>query len=184
MKKLTALFIVFMVAFSLNTSAQIRVGGQVGLAVPMGNLGDVASMGFGFNGLFVYQLQPQIELTGLIGYTTFGAKEEVEGFDYSLSTIPLLAGIRYSFSEEGVNPFRPYVGAELGLQFQSITTEFNYFGFSGEESVSNTEFGFAPQVGMYYALTPAIDLDANLKLNIISDSNYLGINAGILYRLP
>lgn len=187
MKRLTALLVVFMVVLSLSTSAQIRVGGQAGLAVPMGDFGDLVGMGFGFHGLFVYQLQPQLELTGLLGYTTFGSKDEAIYADYSISTIPLLAGVRYSFSEQGVNPFRPYVGAELGLQFQSVSYEVDFGGFFGgrqEYSASNTEFCFAPQAGFYYELSPAIDLDVNLKLNIISDSNYLGVNAGILYQLP
>lgn len=188
MKRLTALLVVFMVALSLNTSAQIRIGGQAGLAVPMGDFGDLVGMGFGFHGLFVYQLQPQLELTGLLGYTTFGSKDNTVYGDYSFSTIPLLAGVRYAFSEQGVNPFRPYVGAELGLHFQSISYKVDWGGWFGEGeqeySASGTEFGFAPQAGFYYEMSPAIDLDVNLKLNIISDSNYLGVNAGILYRLP
>lgn len=186
MKRFTTLLVVMMVALSLNTSAQIRIGGQVGVALPMGNLGDVVSTGFGFHGLFVYQLQPQLELTGLIGYTTFGSKTTDIYGDYSFSMVPVLAGIRYSFSPEGENPFRPYVGAELGLIFSTVSykTDFGFFGGSQEFSASSTDFCFAPQVGMYYALSPAIDLDANLKFNVISDANYIGINAGILYRLP
>lgn len=180
-------FLLIIVALlSVNSSAQthpMRVGGQVGLGLPLGNLSDAYSAGFSINGLFIYNLQNQLDLTGNLGYMRLGSK--VSGLDASFSTVPLLAGIRYSFA--GSSAFTPYVGAELGLFFSSTTVSYD-FGFFGTQTAtaSSTDFGFIPQAGFTYPLSPALTLDANLKFNIITgggSETILGINAGVTYGL-
>lgn len=191
MKKLVSvLFIVLALGVSLNaqTSGQMRIGGQVGIAIPMGgDISDAYSTGFNINGLFIYHLQPQIDLTGHIGYMRLGAKES--GVDAHFSTVPFLVGARYNFPTS--SSFAPYAGAELGLFFSSssatISYDFGYFG-SGSQTVSasSTDFGFVPAAGFTYPLTPSLLLDVNAKFNIIAASGagtIFGINAGVTYGL-
>jgi outer membrane protein W len=183
--------LVLMLALSVSENQaqnKMSAGAQVGLAVPMGGLGDNHSVGFGFNGIFIYDLQPQIQLTGSIGYTSFGAKGDLpSGYDYSFSTVPFLVGARYYFIKSP-STINPYVGAEIGLFFSSASVtvpSFSYGGLfsygGGETSVSSTDFGFVPAVGLQLPLSPKLNLDANLKVNLVSDATYLGINAGVVY---
>ena len=60
------------------------------------------------------------KLPGLLGYTSFGSKNTSQFNDYSFSSVPLLFGARYSFAVPEEKMITPYVGAELGFQFQSF----------------------------------------------------------------
>lgn len=185
MKKLfTILVLAMLFAPVVNSNAQnMRGGVQVSLAMPMGTFGDVHATGFGAMGTFYYGLNPQIDLTGTIGFLTFGAASDIpEGFDYSLNFIPVVVGGRYNFVTSG--EFKPYAGAELGLHFgsASVTVDMGPFGkIDTDESTS--DFSFAPLAGFYYNIGPKLQLDVNVKMNIISDANYLGINAGVAFGL-
>jgi hypothetical protein len=185
MKKMVSCLVLFTVlAFAGYTSAQ-KMGAevQIGVGLPMGDFGDVFKTGFGGQGTFLYSLNPEITLTGAIGYYTFTNKDYS---DLTFSTVPVLVGGRYIFSKGSISP---YAGAELGLHFSSvkvnipkIETPFGSYG-GGSESESSTNFGFSPMVGFMMPLSPALNLDVNLKYNIVSTSgaasNFLGINAGV-----
>lgn len=176
------LFVALFSLLSLSVFAQ-KVSVQAGLAFPMGDFGDAAGTGFGISGTYEYFLEKGMSLTGSIGYYSFGAKEDIPGFDYSLSNIPIMVGGRYYL---GKGEFVPYVGAEVGLNMISTTITMSFFGSPVEVDASSTEFGVNPYVGCKYAISPKLMLDANLKYNVImSDpsTTYLGINVGVQFGL-
>lgn len=185
MRKISSvLIIVLVIAFSGIVNAQkMGAGVQVGVGLPMGDFGDACKTGFGGSGTFLYSLNPELSLTGSIGYYTFTYKN---WSDASFSTVPVLVGARYAL---GKGSFAPYIGAELGFHFCSYQTKAStsqVMGITYEMpslSGNSTDFGFAPIIGFLMPISPKVNLDVNLKYNIIStsgsSSSFLGINAGV-----
>ncbi|MEN8192965.1 MAG: outer membrane beta-barrel protein, partial [Bacteroidota bacterium] len=125
--------------------------------------GEGLNTGFGINGTFFYGINKNIDLTGTLGYISFGT--EYDGL--SFSSIPLLFGGRYSFDVEGT--ITPYAAAELGFQFISSSVEINY-GFGSETvSASETEFGIGIGGGAYFQVNENIVIDGNLQFNTMGD---------------
>lgn len=186
MKKFQSLFalLILLALFTGVVSAQSRMGlsVQAGAFLPTGDFSDGAGTGFGGTATLFYDVSPMFQLTGSAGYATWGPKESLpSGYDYSLSTVPVLVGGRYSFGKDN---FMPYLLAELGVHFLSSTVEDPFFG---KRTDSSTKFGFAPGVGFVYKFNPKVGLDVNVKYDLIStegsSTTYLGINAGVLFAL-
>lgn len=101
------------------------------------------------------------------GYHQFAGK----GTTADLDVIPLNLAFKYNFSLTGI---QPYVGGEAGL-------------FLLDNGSSSSKFGIAPRLGVRIPLSRGIDLDLNLKYNVIfnDDSNftYVGTNGGFAYIL-
>jgi len=136
--------------------------------------------GFGINGTFFYGIDKNIDLTGTLGYITWG----YSGIDASFSSIPFLVGGRYSFAVEGT--ITPYAAAELGFHFTSASFTIPDYGFGyggGTTSVSSTEFGIGFGGGAYFQVSKSITIDGNLQFNIIGSSNYFAIRAGAVFEI-
>lgn len=170
---LAALILSATVIFANNP---MRVGGEVGIQLPMGDFGDGYSTGFGLSGIFQYEMNPNLIVGGTIGYQSWGGKSD----GYSASNIPLLGIINYKLNESGLIPF---IGAEAGLNFLSVS--YDIFGFTG--SSSETYFGINILGGIEQRLNENLSWRINAKYNIIlssgSSTTYLGINAGVMYHL-
>ncbi len=199
------LFAVLFVALfvgSSNAQSKMALGVQGGIAIPMGDFGDAVDLGFGGQGNFAYTVSPNLQVTGSVGYLTWSYKTDSDIASGSFSTVPVLAGIRYSFPAKG---FAPYVMAQLGVHFWSSSFEIDLdplydgmFKTSGTNSVNatqatyefsdnGTEFGFGVGAGFLLPLSPKLDLDVNATYNSIltegSSTNYIGIMAGVLVAL-
>lgn len=191
MKKIVlSLIVVFLfVAFTNNSRAQdMKVGAQIGVALPLGDFGDVASTGFGGLGTFHYVLKPNITLTGALGYYYFGSDKDISNAlgsygDYSYSIIPLVAGIRYHLGKKA-DEFNPYIGGEIGLYFVSFSYKANlpYWG-TQEYSDSETKFGLSPMAGFTYNLQKNLVLDVNAKFSVVEDLNHFVVNVGLIFNL-
>ncbi len=184
MKKILTLFVaVFMLLSITEMNAQKRMtkpiylGAETGLSVPMGDFGDVANMGFLFQGFVNFFVAPNISLNGSLGYYTWGFDTDV--YDGSFYNIPLMFGAHYEIPLEG---FTPYFGAELGLNFVgSSDVEIN--GFKVSSGDSETRFGFAPFFGAFFPVAPNIDLKGRMKFNIIEDANNFAIIFGARFKV-
>ncbi len=179
---IVVLFSVFFFSSLIIAQGKMGLSVQGGIAIPTGDFGDAAGMGFGGSTTFMYEVSPMLHITGSIGYSTWGPKEDLPaGFDYSFSSIPVLVGARYVL---GKGNFLPYISAELGMHFLSSTVKSPFFG---DQSDSEAKFGFAPGAGFFFAFNPKTMLDVSLKYNIIttegSSTSYLGINAGVAFAL-
>ncbi|MBX3043455.1 MAG: outer membrane beta-barrel protein [Candidatus Kapabacteria bacterium] len=153
----------------------MRIGGEVGLQLPVGDFGNAANAGFGISGIFQYYLQPQLIIGGTIGYQSWGT--DADGF--SFSNIPIMALLNYQFNTEGLIPF---VGAELGFNSFGATVKF----FGETMSNSNLEFGLNILGGIEQRINEKLSWRANAKYNIIfsdGSASYLGVNAGVMYNL-
>ncbi len=188
MRYIPKIVILALILFSVNSFAQIherepqmRLSLQLGVEAPTGDFANQASTGFGLSGTFEYWQNSPLAFTGSIGYNHFGAAGDLPSdWDYSLSDIPILLGIRYYLAR---GEFHPYLGAELGLHILTASRT----RVEGNQTISvdetNSKFGLDPLVGFRYHLSQTTDLDFNLKYNIIStdggNTNFLGVNGGV-----
>lgn len=175
-------FVIFsIIVLNVSVNAQThqanwesKIGGNLGILIPFGNLGDAVNTGFGFVGTYQYKVETDFNLTGSLGYYYFGGKAA----GISVTSIPLLVGCQIEFKGKKV---KPYVGADLGLYFSSAKSE------NGNSSGSRTQFGIAGKVGIEYPINKELNFDGHLKLNYIFDtpdnSFFLGLFVGVNYIL-
>jgi opacity protein-like surface antigen len=158
---------------------QMSLGINGEVALPMGTFGDVSGVGFGGTALFGYQIDPNITLTGRVGYLSFSEKED--GFP-TYSVMPILVGGRYYFMPEGED-MRMYGAAELGLY--NVAWKWSFMGMDFDDS--EMKFGFAPAVGAQFKVGDNMNLDAHLNYSYISTEgdaiNWLGIGIGLEFGL-
>lgn len=122
------------------------VGVDGGLVLPLGDWSNVSGLGFGALGRFELALDPQLSVTGRVGYIT-----HLEANDsYKTSELPILAGLRYGLSGE---PDGLYVAGEAGLvnfTFRQPVAA-GVFGTTVSEgekkSTSELKFGLAAGAG-------------------------------------
>ena len=185
MKKITAILFaaVLFTGVAFSQTPEMRIGGALNIALPVGTFGDIAGTGVGVTGQFELKFLPNLTGTGTIGYIKWAGKD-FGGYSYSISGVPILVGAKYYLVP--MVPF--YALANLGLTIISTSTDVpsvNVFGYSfggGSVSASSSEFTFAIGAG-YEIPLPSFIIDVNAAFNIISNSNYLGVKAGVLLPL-
>jgi len=155
MKKVLLVMALF-VATTMATFAQEGTFGlSVGVegALPVGDWSDGFGVGIGgsLKGLYGVGNAGQVTLT--TGYDRFGAKENDEDVDVSLSMIPILAGYRHNFSSLYLEP-------QLGVSIVKTKADAGEFG---DFSASSTEFTWA--IGGGYVVGP---IDLGLRYQSIS----------------
>jgi len=180
MRKLV-LLAVFAVGCVFTSNAQFKIGANLNVGIPTGDMSDVVGVGFGGTVNGMYDLSKSFAVGVQTGYTSFAEKDNN---GVTISVIPITAVGKYYFC--GSN-FKPYVSTDLG--WYSVKTKFDASNYGYNVSASNTEtdFGFAPSVGFEYSLSKKLSLDANVKYTDIftsgSSTTYLGINVGLVIKL-
>lgn len=167
-----ALAAVLMLSLSAPAEAQTpnwdhQVYFNAGPQFPTGDFGDGFKTGLAIDAGYYYRASSNFFVGLMGGYHQFA----VDGTDGQLNLIPIHAGLKYNFSLTGI---QPYVGVEGGP----------YFVSNGD---SDTRFGVAPRIGLRVPLSRGIDLDLNLKYNVVfddpSNTTYVGANGGFAYIL-
>ena len=184
MKKLLVI-LVAMVLVSSFASAQsvwgqgkMSAGVGVELGLPTGDWGDWVGTGFGGFGLFQYGLNPDVLLTGQIGYTSWGKKNDIT----SGSDLAILVGGKYNLSKQVTPGF--YAMAQVGIYSATAKAEYpstTVFGYTyGGGSVSSTESKFVIAPGVGYQVG---QVDASVKYVINGDVGNLAINVAYIFPL-
>ncbi|MDO9068690.1 MAG: outer membrane beta-barrel protein [Deltaproteobacteria bacterium] len=196
MKKLLLVLLAVLAATSMSFAQKgaMKIGGDLGILLPMGDNADFYSMGFGICPTFDYMMNEKMAITGTIGYVSWGAKEEIAGVEYSISDIPLKAGFKYYFSG---NKLKPYGLGELGFHMMSFNIEGTYTEYdpwSGtwisvpvDMSTSETYLGFAFGGGFEYPMNEKMSLNVLGQYeSIMSEGdafNNLVIKAGLKFGM-
>jgi len=194
MKKLMtiALLIVLIAGFTSGVQAQISVGVNAGVAMPVGSFGQANNMGFGGSGMAAYSLNDNISIGFNMGFYAFKGIDFPAGSEPSTRIVPLFADFKYFLNTES---FMPYVGTGLGLYLVSsnYTTLAVPAKTAGgvvlepatpkeEHSTSEKKFGVSPTIG--FLLGDELKFSASVTYHItFSDYSYIGINFGIIYPL-
>src|SRR5689334_6505370 len=134
-KTIVTLVALFFVTVGSFAQGRFSVGAE--LALPQGDLGDVAGTGFGGSVRYESPINENLSWMGTVGFLTFGEKDDS---GVKVSMIPVLAGVKYYFTES-FGGF--YAGAELGLSFNKVTVD------AVDYDESSSDFGFAPQIGYH-----------------------------------
>ena len=190
MKKM-ALVLVALVALGSLSFAQkgaMSIGGDVGLFMPTGDMGDLLSMGFGICPTFQYGMNEKLAITGTVGYVMWGAKEEILGLETSFTDMPIKAGAKYYFGE---GKMKPYGLGEFGFHMLKAnvkgTIDMGWLGtYEVDESVSSTEIGISFGAGFEMPMNEKMDLNVLAQYESIMDEESFGnivIKAGIKYDL-
>lgn len=164
--KLLLFVMLFVLAVSVNAQTKeatdekpfkIGVGALVGL--PMGDVTDFFSLAYGVDLMGEYAVASSFALTLSAGYVDFAKKSGVTG---NTGRIPVLAGVKYYFSE------KLYGSAQAGLSF-------------GTASGSESAFTFAPGVG--YQLSEKFDISLKYQSATKNSWNtaFLGLRAGLSF---
>jgi hypothetical protein len=179
MKKLLKLvFAILLIAgFTSESKAQINIGAQAGIALPMETpFSDSQKMGFG--GLLEgnYFVTENISLGVNVGYYTFSGKE-VGGFEMpNFYMTPIIVKGDYYINTSG---FMPYGGVSLGM-YMLGSAEKTIGGITIPSS-SDSKFGFSPHLG--FLTGEDIKFGAEAAYNFVSDANYLNFNLKVVFPL-
>jgi hypothetical protein len=157
-------------------SQGISIGANV--ALPMGDWSDGANTGFGGTATYERSFTPNITGQVYAGYITFGG-DELEGFSYSYSMIPIMVGAKYFFQPSGKGFYgNALLGVHLFTADVSVPDEFEPYYSGGSETSTEFSFGIGAGYEVPVGGKNAVDITAHYML--ISDANYIG--ARIAYR--
>lgn len=170
--KLVLLVVLFVVTLSVSAQNSdekpFKIGAGAMIGLPVGDLGDIASLAYGVDLLGEYTLDPTFALTLSLGYVDFALKSDYKdlldelGVDAKMGMIPVLVGGKYYFSEQF------YGSAQLGISFST-------------QKDGGSAFTFAPGVG--YKISDNFDL--MLKYQSASkdgsSTSFLGLRAGLSF---
>ncbi|MCP5064171.1 MAG: porin family protein [Ignavibacteriae bacterium] len=193
MKKIFVTVLVLFAFISLHAQRNpMSVGVNAEVSVPLGDFSDIASMGFGLNGAFIYGISDVFETTGSLGFISWSRDiptitETLEASaDGSFTSIPLLVGARYYFPQRSL---MPYAAFEIGLHIFS-TSDYTISIANVEttlEGATDVNFGFAFGGGAVYEVSKGFKVDGSLKYNIIngdpSSLAHLTLRAGVLFGI-
>ena len=166
MKKLMIVLLVLSVS---AFAGLVEFGGHAGVFIPVGDDLDGLNTSpiFGAN---ILAHMPMFAIEGSISYSPVSTEEITGYLDYSVSMIPILAGIRtYS------GPI--FYGGGLALHIASVSYESSGVKYDNTDS----EFGAYGNVGMIVP-TGGMDIEASLKYHLVDfdfDATWLGLTAGI-----
>lgn len=191
-----------LVAFGQTAKAQFSAG--VNAALPMGNVGDVISLGFGVSLGYDYALDDKMSIGGEAGFTFFPTKDpdfiedkyadgtkHYDSYSRSYSMIPILANFKYYFADNtnglyGIGSLGltslmykvSYTRNEQKIDWTPSTGwSYSYEKKSYEDSFSGTYLSFG--AGLGYIINEKIDLSARY-LTVSSkggSSSFLNIRA-------
>lgn len=185
MKKLVLILVAVAALGSMSFAQKgaMTLGGDVGLFLPTGDMGDALSMGFGICPNFAYMMNDKLAITGTTGYVMWGAKEEIAGLETSFTDIPIKGGVKYYF---GTEKMKPYVQGEFGLHMLSAKVEGTFLGYSIDESTSETEMGFSFGGGFEMPMGEKMNFNVSGQYESIMEDesfNNLVIKAGLVFKL-
>ncbi len=193
MKKLLAsiALLLFTTTFMNAQRNPIYVGVNAIFSIPIAEFNDIATMGFGIKGNFIYGISRKFEATGSIGFISWGRDIPTitENFkaqaDGSFTSIPVMIGARLYFPQRNL---MPYALIEAGLHIFGISdysitinnVETKYKG------ATNVDFGFGFGGGAVYEISDGFKVDGNLKYNIINNNGskaHLTMELGLLFGI-
>jgi hypothetical protein len=106
------------------------------VAIPTGDFGELANVGAGVMGKFLFGVSPTGQITATTGITFHGGKEDLFDPDvkFTMRVIPVLGGYRHNFDGFFIEP-------QLGIGIFGATAK--YMG----NSESDSDNGFAWAIG-------------------------------------
>jgi hypothetical protein len=197
MKRSIFFFAVLLLSVSTNAQFCAKIGLTGSLAI--GDMSDYYDGGPGIDLNVKYLIANKYGIGISSGFQYFFSKEWNGFDDVEYDIIPIRLSFAYYL---GQKKFRPYFGAELGLNISelSYTYEYEYYDAfrdiwysAGDDSeYSNARFGAAPVLGFQLDFNRLIALDVNTKVNFLTGveegdedkqaASYLNLNLGLVFK--
>lgn len=133
-----SLFTLHFLSFAQKGENGLTLAADIGL--PMGDFNEIANIGAGVMGKFLFGISPAGQISATTGVTFYKAKSDFIGSDIKLTmrVIPILGGYRHNFNGLFIEP-------QVGVGIFGATA--SYMG----ESDSNSDNSFAWAMGFGYA---------------------------------
>jgi len=159
-------------AQSTYNRAKLSIGAE--LALPVGDLGLISSLGYGASLKGELNVAESLNLTASAGFLSFGYKKEFKdlfkaaGISMgSMSAIPLKAGAKYNFGQKF------YAAAELGASF-------------GLTEGGGTAFVYAPGAGIVLPLSSGKSVDIGVRYESWANqgnASFIGFRAAYTFGI-
>jgi hypothetical protein len=156
-------------AFAQDAPRPKTLGVDAAVVLPIGDYGDLATLGFGALARFEIPLQPQLSIT-IRGGVILHIMDEAAG-DASFFMVPLYGGARYSLGAAGQGV---YLAGEAGLTYGHVSVDTGF----GTASDSETELGVTLGAGFRQG---ALDFRGQLFIPDLSEADDLGIMGTVGY---
>lgn len=174
MRKLTLTMIMMFIGLTAFSQFGIKGGGAFGVVTNTKNTNPAYG---GFYAGATYNITDDLRVEALLE-GMFRSKNSVTS-----TFLPVTFGADYSFLSGMV---RPFVGFNLGSY--TISSKTKFAGSNQNFSVSGTQFGLFPKVGVNIALTDNLLLDITTKYHVIfakgnnsGTTQLFGLNLGVNY---
>jgi hypothetical protein len=130
------------------------------------------------------EITPGFELVPEIQYWSV-KKDFGNSISWKYSDFAVNGNVRYAIKVDG--NVKPFVGAGLGLNFWSSTTEspaydFGYYSYGGSTSVSGTRIGINLIGGANFAMGN-MTIAPEVRYVLASDINHFVIKVGVMFPL-
>lgn len=178
MKKyaILSLALAFGLIFSAKRASAQESFGSAGLeiALPMSDFSDAFSLGYGISGAYEYGLTDNIGVNATAGYILLSPASKVKDIVKSGYMVPIQVGANYYFdkAKSGL-----YAGVKVGVHLVgSKTKDITTAGITvSGTSTSNTDFGFAPQVGYFISENLSVDV----RYQLMTDKQDVTVPTGV-----
>ncbi|HSW54595.1 MAG TPA: hypothetical protein VLH59_05845 [Ignavibacteriaceae bacterium] len=177
-------FFIFLITTSIFSQSRFNAGASFNIGFPSSALANLAETGIGGSAIGEFAFSDKITATLSASYQNFTGKSEgiaVQGkvINFSINSIPVLAGARYYFSPEF------FGAAAVGVNFLRVTADI-YEVYSEEKISTDYEAKFAGEIGAGYryrlAEPSVLEISGNYQL-VQDNYNSFSIRIGILILL-
>ncbi len=174
MKKEFSIIILTLLLASVNLFSQVKLSAQLGMAFPTGNFANTISTGYGIEGNIEFPQDANFSIGGTVGYYWWGPYVPwYLGPNDEYSSLQILFGIRYEFSQKRIHP---YIGFDAGMNSLNFSRTYSYsYTYNTVYQITQTRFNITPIFGLLFRLNHGMDLDINFKYSFTSSAQYNGI---------
>ena len=175
---------IFLINISIFSQSRFNAGASFNIGFPSGSFSDLAQTGIGGSAIGEFAFSKSVSATLSASYQNFPGKGEgfaVQGevYDFSVNAIPVLAGVRYYFSQEFFGTL------EAGAHFVKVNA--NVSDLYDEEIYSTdyeAKFGGGIGAGYRNNLSDQSVFELSALYQVVEDDyNSFALRFGILILL-
>ena len=184
LKKKIITLLIILLSTSIFAQSRFNAGASFSIGFPTGTFSDLAKTGIGGSAIGEFAFNEKVSATLSASYQNFPGDGEAfayqgKAYDFSVNAIPILAGVRYYFSQEFFGTF------EAGVHFLRVSADI--YDVYSEEKVSTdyqAKYGGGIGAGYRYRLAEPSVLEFSGNYQIVQDEfNSFSLRIGILILL-
>ncbi|MCW8804427.1 MAG: DUF3575 domain-containing protein [Ignavibacteriaceae bacterium] len=169
LSKIYFFLFIFIITTTLFSQSRFNAGASFNIGFPTGSFSDLAKTGIGGSAIGEFAFSEKLSATLSVSYQNFPGNSEGIAYqgkviEFSVNSIPLMAGIRYYFSNEFFGML------EAGADFLRVSADI-YDVYSNEKISTDyqTKYGGGIGAGYRYRLADASVLEISGLYQLIED---------------